>query len=51
MPENIRRRITHARIDKSVNIIAIHAFNDCINLLDVETHNGITKVKKWAFNR
>ena len=49
MPENIRQRITHARIDKSVKIIDERAFDDCTNLLDVETHNGITKVKRLAF--
>ena len=49
VPENLRERITRARIDKSVKIIDEDAFYNCTNLLDVETHNGITKIKRWAF--
>ncbi len=49
VPENLRERITRARIDKSVKIIDARAFDYCTNLLDVETHNGITKVKRLAF--
>ena len=51
VPENLRERITRARIDKSVKIIDEEAFYLCINLLEVETHSGITKVKRLAFNR
>ena len=51
MPEHLRQRITHARIHKSVKIIDENAFDNCTDLLEVETHNGITKVKKWAFCR
>ena len=48
VPENLRERITRARIDKSVKIIDEEAFDLCINLLEVETHNEITKVKRLA---
>jgi hypothetical protein len=49
VPGHLKQRITHARIDKSVKIIGDRAFLDCTNLLEVETHSGITKIKKGAF--
>ena len=49
VPENLRSTITHARVDKSVKIIDEDAFEDCINLLEVETHNGITKMRRKSF--
>jgi hypothetical protein len=50
VPEHLRQRITHVRIDKSVKIIEMCAFLNCINLLDVETHDGIIRIGKNAFN-
>ena len=44
VPGHLRERITRARIDKSVKIIGDRAFLNCTNLLDVETHDGITKI-------
>ena len=43
------RHITHARIDKSVDEIENHAFENCRNLLTVETHNGLRKIGAYAF--
>lgn len=51
VPEHLRQRITHARVDASVKVIPDYAFNDCIYMLEVETHDGINKVKTGAFNR
>ena len=42
--------VTHARIDKSVNEIEVHAFRDCEHLVTVETHDGIRKIGKYAFS-
>ena len=43
------QHVTHARIDKSVSEIEEEAFDGCENLLQVETHNGLRRVGKWAF--
>ena len=43
------QHITHARIDKSINDIEDEAFLGCENLLQVDTHDGLRKVGKWAF--
>ena len=43
------RRVTHARIDGSIDEIGDYAFCDCRRLLTVETHDGIRRVGKNAF--
>ena len=43
------QHITHARIDKSVDEIEEGAFRNCQNLLTVETHDGLSRIRKWAF--
>ena len=43
--------VTHVLIDESVDEIEDDAFKDCENLLQVETHNGLRKVGKYAFRR
>eukprot|EP00984_Skeletonema_dohrnii_P014904 scaffold6369_cov77-Skeletonema_dohrnii-CCMP3373.AAC.1 len=43
------RNVTHVRIDKSVEVIEDDAFDDCEDLVQVETHNGIRKVGSDAF--
>ena len=45
------QHITHALIDKSVNEIKNVAFCNCESLLTVDTHDGIRRVGKRAFNR
>ena len=40
---------THARIDKSVEVIEVYAFNNCEHLVQVETHDGIREVGGMAF--
>jgi hypothetical protein len=51
VPGHLRERITRARVDEAVKIIDERAFLNCTNLLDVETHDGITKIKRGAFDR
>ena len=41
--------VTHVRIDKSVDVIEDQAFLNCENLVHVQTHNGIRKVGRRAF--
>eukprot|EP00984_Skeletonema_dohrnii_P003028 scaffold1017_cov95-Skeletonema_dohrnii-CCMP3373.AAC.2 len=41
--------VTRVRIDKSVDVIEENAFRYCEHLVHVETHDGITRVGKWAF--
>ena len=41
--------ITHALIDESLDEIEDNAFNGCLNLVQVDTHDGIRKVGKAAF--
>ena len=43
------QHVTHARIDKSVDVIEENAFRDCEHLVQVETHDGIRRVGNWAF--
>jgi hypothetical protein len=43
------QHVTHVIIDKSVEVIEENAFSDCICLVQVETHDGITKVGNRAF--
>ena len=43
------QHVTHARIDESVDEIEEEAFDGCENLLQVETHDGIRIIGKWAF--
>ena len=42
--------VTRVRIDKSVTMIDDEAFRNNRNLLEVETHEGITTVGKQAFD-
>ncbi len=49
--ERAPQHITHARIDKSVNEIEEDAFNGCVNLVQVDTHDDIRRVGERAFNR
>ena len=44
------QHVTHARIDKSIDEIEDRAFENCRNLVQVETHDGIRKIGKYAFN-
>ena len=41
--------ITHARIDKSINEIEDQAFDCCIQLLTVDTHDALRKIGRGAF--
>eukprot|EP00984_Skeletonema_dohrnii_P008773 scaffold3270_cov97-Skeletonema_dohrnii-CCMP3373.AAC.3 len=43
------RNVTHVRIDKSVEVIEDDAFDDCEDLVQVDTHDGIRKVGSDAF--
>ena len=43
------RHVTHVRIDESVDVIEESAFKDCEQLVQVDTHDGIRRVGKWAF--
>ena len=43
------QHVTHVRIDKSVEVIEEHVFDGCENLVQVETHDGIRRVRKCAF--
>jgi hypothetical protein len=49
VPEHLRELITHARIDKSVTVIDDRAFDECFNLLDVDFHDGVDRVGRYAF--
>ncbi|KAK1738533.1 leucine-rich repeat domain-containing protein [Skeletonema marinoi] len=42
--------VTRVRIDKSVDVIEEYAFCNCANLVHVETHDGIRRVGRRAFN-
>ena len=44
------RHVTHVRIDKSVDEIEEYAFSKCHRLVQVDTHDGIRKVGRNAFN-
>ena len=41
--------VTHVRIDKSVDEIEKFAFNYCQSLIQVDTNDGIRRVRKRAF--
>ena len=41
--------VTHARIDKSINEIEEDAFDECVHLLQVDTHDGLRKIGRMAF--
>ena len=43
------QHITHVLIDNSVNEVEEEAFRDCKHLAQVETHDGVRKIGKWAF--
>ena len=43
--------ITHALIDKSVIEIEDYSFNSCHHLMQIDTHDGIRRVGKFAFYR
>ena len=43
------QHVTHVLIDKSLDEIEDRAFNGCENLLQVDTHGGIQRVRKSAF--
>lgn len=43
------QHITHALIDESIDEIEDNAFNNCQNLLMVDTHNGIRRIGNSAF--
>ena len=43
------QHVTHVLIDKSVDEIEDNAFCFCRNLLQVETHDGIRKIGRFAF--
>jgi hypothetical protein len=51
VPQHLRRIITHARIDTSVEEIDERAFINCRKLRCVEMHGGIRKIEKRAFVR
>jgi hypothetical protein len=42
--------IIHAIIDQSISEIDEHAFGRCPHLQSVEFHDGVIRVKRWAFN-
>ena len=50
VPEHLKEHMTHARIDKSVKIIDRDAFRNCPNLLHVDFHDKVERVRKWAFH-
>ena len=41
--------VTHVLIDESINEIEANAFSDCERLVQVDTHDGISKVGEYAF--
>ena len=43
------QHVTHALIDRSIDEIEDRAFDDCVRLLTVETHDGIRKIGPYAF--
>ena len=45
------QHVTHAQIDRSDDEIEDHAFQDCVHLLQVDTHDGIRRIGKNAFNK
>jgi hypothetical protein len=47
--QEVPRNVTHVRIDRSVKIIPERAFYQRMNMVSVETHDGIEKVEQRAF--
>ena len=45
------QHVTHVLIDKSVDEIEDYAFSSCKRLVQVDTHNGLRKIGKYAFMR
>ena len=45
------QHVTHVRIDKSIDEIENNAFCNCMQLVKVETHDGIRKIGRRAFYR
>ena len=43
------QHVTHVLIDRSVDEIEDDAFYECYNLVQVDTHNGLRKIGKFAF--
>ena len=43
------QHVTHVLIDKSVDDIEDHAFFNCENLVQVDTHDGIRRIRRYAF--
>ena len=46
---HVPQHVTHVLIDRSVSDIEENAFEYCENLVQVDTHEGIRRVGKWAF--
>ena len=51
VPQHLRKTITHARIDPSINEIHAGAFTNCSNLQHLEMHERVYKIGKRAFLR
>ena len=45
----VPQHVTHVRIDKSVDEIEDNAFLDRVHLVQVDSHDGLRKIGKWAF--
>ena len=45
------QHVTHARIDRSIEEIEENAFLRCERLVQVDTHDGLKKIRKGAFFR
>jgi hypothetical protein len=48
--QEVPRNVTHVIIDRSVKIIPARAFSYRRKLVSVETHDGIEKIERWAFD-
>ena len=46
-PRDVRR----AKIDESIDTIPRDAFRGCEQLIEVEGHDKLKKIKQWAFNK
>eukprot|EP00985_Skeletonema_marinoi_P018165 scaffold10072_cov112-Skeletonema_marinoi.AAC.6 len=51
VPQHLRRTITRARIDTSIEEIHAGAFMNCYKLRNIEMHRGIRNIGKRAFMR
>ena len=45
------QHVFHARINKSVDEIEVEAFSSCGHLEQVDTHDGLRRVGKFAFKK